>query len=153
MKLRIFIKDRKITSIVEDVENNTTYTSQAHMVGELDELLPIIEGSAIDYSLLWQDNKYMDRYNIDDYENAEQISNHPNDETIVRKAFVIDDFTSNGGGLNIVVKHYNASNEYIPDTHEDVLVKVDNSSLLDGASWDEQILWLNNQNKFNSSIY
>lgn len=152
MKLRIFIKDNKITSVVEDEYNNTTYTSQAHMVGELDELLPIIEGSVIDYSLLWHDNKYMDRYNIDDFD-AEQISNHPNDETIIRKAFVVGWYAYGIYGLNIVVKHYNESNEYIPETHEDVLVKVDNGSLLDGGSWHEQILWLNDKDEFNSSIY
>ena len=152
MKLRLFLKDNKITSIVEDEYNNTTYTSQAHMVGELDELLPIIEGSAIDYSLLWHDNQYMDRYNIDDYENAEQISNHPSDATIIRKAFVIDDFTSNGGGLNIVVKHYNGSNEYIPDIYEDVLVQTI-SNYSENASWDEQIKYLDSQGTFNSSIY
>ena len=152
MKLRLILKDNKITSVVEDEYNNTTYSAQAHMVGELDELLPIIRGSGIDYSLLWHDNQYMDRYNIDDYDSAEQISNHPSDATIIRKAFVVGDFTSNGGGLNIVVKHYNGSNEYIPDTYEDVLVQTI-TDYLDNWSWNEKIKYLDDQDTFNSSIY
>lgn len=135
MEHRIVHRDNKVIECVEHTDLNVTGSTAKFVIDELPDAIEQLTGKGIDISLLWKQG-FINRIEPQNEEIA--ISDHPTAAGIKRKVFVHSmpiNQNDKSFHINLIVRHFDAEGNHIPDQHEDVWFSdfVDNSTLVEGV--------------------